>query len=150
MAKTRSRATMGKPLNARQRLFVSEYLKDLNAAQAYARAYGAGPAVAETNGPRLLRNAQVQAAVKAGTAEKLARNALTADRVLEEYRRVAFADIRTFFDANGNLIPVQDLDEERAACLASLEVLIKNAKDGDGHTAEVHKIKVWDKTRALV
>jgi hypothetical protein len=44
---------------------------------------------------------------------------------------------------------VQDLDEERGACLASLEVLIKNAKDGDGHTAEVHKFRLWDKTRAL-
>jgi hypothetical protein len=44
---------------------------------------------------------------------------------------------------------VQDLDEEQGACLASLEVLIKNAKDGDGHTTEVHKFKRWDKTRAL-
>jgi len=148
MAKTRTRAT-AKPLNIRQLLFVSEYLKDLNAAQAHARAHGAGPSVAETNGPRLLRNAQVQAAVEAGTAEKLARNALTADRILEEYRRLAFADIRTFFDADGNLIPLQDLDEERAACLASLEILIRNAKDGDGHTAEVHRFKLWDKTRAL-
>jgi hypothetical protein len=44
---------------------------------------------------------------------------------------------------------VQDLDEERAACLASLEVIIKNAKAGDGHTDEVYKFKLWDKTRAL-
>jgi hypothetical protein len=80
--------------------------------------------------------------VATGKAEKLARNALTADR-LEEYRR------RTFFDANGNLIPVQNLDEEQGACLASLEVLIKYAKDRDGHTAEVYKFKLWDKTRAL-
>ena len=44
---------------------------------------------------------------------------------------------------------MQDLDEEQGACLASLEVLIKNAKDGDGHAAEVRKRKLWDKTRAL-
>jgi hypothetical protein len=83
------------------------------------------------------------------SAKKLARNALTADRVLEEYRRLAFADIRTFFDANGNLIPIHQLDAEQRSCLAALEVLVKNAKPGDGHTAEVHKFKLWDKMRAL-
>lgn len=57
--------------------------------------------------------------------------------------------IRTFFDANGNLLPVQDLDTEQGACLASVEVLIKNAKDGDGRTDEVHELKLWDKTRAI-
>jgi phage terminase small subunit len=67
----------------------------------------------------------VKAAVEAGKADKLARNALTADRVLEEYRRLAFADIRSFFDAKGNLIPVQNLDEEQGACLASFEVRVQ-------------------------
>jgi Terminase small subunit len=74
---------------------------------------------------------------------------LAADRVLEEYRRIAFADIRKFFDAKGNLIPIQDLGEDEASCLAGLELIVKNAKAGDGHTDEVHKFKLWDKTRAL-
>jgi phage terminase small subunit len=73
----------------------------------------------------------VKALIEAGTAEKLARNALTADRVLEEYRRVAFADIRTFFDADGNLKLIQDLDDDQGACLAFLEVLVENAKAND-------------------
>jgi phage terminase small subunit len=73
----------------------------------------------------LVADGRVKALVETGTAEKLARNALIADRVLEEYRRLAFADIRTFFDANGNLLPVQDLDEEQGACLASFEVRVQ-------------------------
>jgi phage terminase small subunit len=68
---------------------------------------------------------RVKALVAEGTAAKLARNAVTADRVLKEYRRIAFADIRTFFDANGNLLPVQDLDEEQGACLASFEIRVQ-------------------------
>jgi len=60
-----------------------------------------------------------------------------------------FADIRTFFDANGNLIPIHQLDAKQRSCLAALEVLVKNAKPGHGHTAEVHKFKLWDKMRAL-
>ena len=91
----------------------------------------------------------MKALVETGTAEKLARNALTADRVLEEYRRIAFADIRTFFDADGNLKPITALEKEHGSVLASLEVIIKNAEAGDGHMDQVHKFKLWDKTRAL-
>jgi hypothetical protein len=36
MAKARTRATTAKPLNIRQLLFVSEYLKDFNGAAAHA------------------------------------------------------------------------------------------------------------------
>jgi hypothetical protein len=36
------------------------------------------------------------------------------DQVLEEYRRLALTDIRTFFDADGNLKPIQDLDDDKA------------------------------------
>jgi len=131
-------------------LFVSEYLKDINGAAAYARAYGSrNPAACAAHAARLVADGRVKTLVETGKAEKLARNALAADRVLEEYRRLAFADIRTFFDEHGSLKRIQDLDDDQGACLASLEVIIKNAKAGDGHTDEVHKFKLWDKTRAL-
>src|SRR5215475_15718366 len=51
--------------------------------------------------------------------------------------------------ADGNLKPVEDLDDDQAACLASHEVVIKNGKAGDGQTVEIHKIKLWGKMRAL-
>ena len=57
--------------------------------------------------------------------------------------------MRSFFDARGNLLPVTDLTEEQGSQLAGLEVIIKNAKAGDGQTDTVHKFKLWDKVRAL-
>ena len=150
MANARTGATTAKPLNVRQVLFVSEYLKDFNGAAAYARAYGSrNPAACAAHAARLVADGRVKALVAEGTAAKLARNAPTADRVLEEYRRIAFADIRTFFDAKGNLKPMKDLTDEEGSMLAELEVIIKNAKAGDNHTDEVHKFKLWDKVRAL-
>ena len=144
------RATTAKPLNIRQLLFVSEYLKDFNGAAAYARAYGSrNPAACAAHAARLVADGRVKALVAEGTAAKLARNALKADRVLEEYRRVAFADIRAFFDANGNLKPIAEFTEEQGAQLAGLEVIIKNTKADAGVTDEIHKFKLWDKTRAL-
>ena len=95
------------------------------------------------------RHVRVKALVAEGTAAKLARNALTADQVLEEYRRIAFADTRSFFDARGNLLPIIELTEEQGSQLAGLEVIIKNAKAGDRQTDTVHKFKLWDKVRAL-
>jgi phage terminase small subunit len=136
-------------LNPKQTRFVAEYLVDLNATQAAIRA-GYSKKTAESIGLQLLRKTHVAKAVAAGKAAQLDSAALTALRVLEEYRRLAFADLRGFFDEKtGDLKALTDLTPEQAACIASVEVLIKNAKAGDGVTDTIHKIKLWDKTRAL-
>ncbi len=74
---------------------------------------------------------------------------LTAKRVLEELRRLAFADIRGLFTEEGNLKPLHTLTPEQAAAIASFEIVTKNVTAGDGHVDTVCKIKAWDKTRSL-
>ncbi len=128
--------------------FVAEYLKDLNATQAAIRA-GYSAKTANQQGPRLLVDAGIASAVAEGKARQLASADLSASRTLEEMRRLAFSDIRKLFDSDGNLRPVHTLDDETAACVASLEVVKKNLAAGDGVTDTVHKLKVWDKTRNL-
>lgn len=64
-------------------------------------------------------------------------------------RRLAFSDVRDLFDAQGNLRPIHTLTPEQSACIAGLEVIIKNAEAGDGKTDKVHKVKVWDKPKVL-
>ena len=128
--------------------FVAEYLKDLNATQAAIRA-GYSPKTARAQGSTLLTNPNIAAAVQAKTAKSFAHADLTAERVLEELRRLAFSDLRGLFDEAGNLVPIHKLTDEQAASLASVEVIIKNAKAGDNQTDTVHKIRVWDKPKAL-
>ena len=82
-------------------------------------------------------------------ARVFARNELTEERILEEARRLAFVDLRGFFDAAGNLKPIHALTPDQGAALASMEVIIKNAEAGDGQVDRVHKFKVWDKLKAL-
>lgn len=91
----------------------------------------------------------ISRAIAEKQAVQLKKADLSAARVLEELRRLAFSDVRALFDAHGNLRPLQDLNDDEAACIASLEVIVKNAQAGDGHTDTIHKIKVWDKTRTL-
>jgi len=75
--------------------------------------------------------------------------ALTAVRVLEELRRLAFSDVGVLFDESGKLKPIHSMTKEERSAIAGLEVIVKNAEAGDGHTDTVHKVKVWDKVRAL-
>lgn len=135
-------------MNDKHRRFVAEYLVDLNATQAAIRA-GYSAKTAEQQGPRLLGNAEIAAAVQAGKARQLEKVDLTATRVLEEIRRLSFADPRSMFDEHGNLRPIHTLTAEQAACIGSMEVVKKNLTAGDGQVDTVIKIKTWDKTRSL-
>ena len=88
-------------------------------------------------------------AALAEKAESIADKAgMSVERTLREIARLAFSDVRKFYDKAGNLIPVHQLDDETAACIASVEVdEIRAGEDGViGHTK---KIKHWDKNSAL-
>lgn len=74
---------------------------------------------------------------------------LSAVRVLEELRRLAFSDIRSLFDERGNLRRLKDLTPEQAAAIASVEVVTRNITAGDDQLDTIHKLKVWDKPKAL-
>lgn len=135
-------------MNAKQSRFVAEYLIDLNGKQAAIRA-GYSPNSAEVQASQLLSNPKVAEAVAKGKARQLDKAELSAVRVLEEIRRLGFADVRKLFTADGNLKPIHELGDDEAAAIASLEIVKKNLAAGDGQTDTVHKLKTWDKTRSL-
>lgn len=137
-------------LTAKQRRFVAEYLKDLNATQAAIRC-GYSQKTAMQQGSRLLSIAKIAQAVASGKQQQLAKAELTATRVLEELRRVAFLDPGKFYDPKGRLLPVHELDEEVRACLAGLEVARANLNVTDGKRDDewLHKIRYYDKLKAL-
>jgi len=72
-------------LTPKQQRFVEEYLVDLNASAAYRRAgYAAKGNSAEVNAVRLLRNAQVAAAIETAKADRSEETRITAAWVLEQ------------------------------------------------------------------
>ncbi len=73
--------------------FVQEYIKDLNATQSAIRA-GYARGSAKVTGSRLLSKANVQAALAQEQRRAAERAHVDQDRVLREYIRIAFADIR--------------------------------------------------------
>ena len=138
-------------LTPKQARFVEEYLVDLNATAAARRA-GYSERMADKIGSQLLGKTRVAEAIQAAIDERSRRTEITADRVLQEYAKLAFLDPRRFYNDAGSLIPVHQLPDDVAAALAGMDVVTERAgKDADGNSefATVRKIKFADKKAAL-
>jgi phage terminase small subunit len=83
------------PLTPRRRLFVEQYLIDLNGKEAAIRA-GYSRSRAASRGYALLRLPEIRALIAEAMAQRAARTPITPERVLEEYARIAFSDWRRF------------------------------------------------------
>jgi phage terminase small subunit len=125
-------------LTPKHAAFVREYLVDLNATQACIRA-GYSKKTAETQGSRLFRNVQVRAEIDKQLAKRTNKAEVTAEEVLREIKRLAFADPSQVLGSNGYLLTLNEMPEEIRRTISSVDM------SGDGGT----KIKFWDKTKAL-
>jgi len=130
----------------KQRNYVVERLTDAKKSKKDA-ALAAG--FAESTALNAKQKIEDRAAVKELFEAALERQALSADRVLEELRRLAFLDIRELFDESGNLKSPEQLAGGVGSCIASLEVVKRNLIAGDGEVDQIHKVRVWDKVEAL-
>lgn len=110
---------------------------------------GYSPKTAHVQATALLKRPKVAEALKNHATRAIAKSELSAERVLNEMRRLAFSDVRQLFDESGNLKPVHTLTDDQAACIAGLEVVKKNVTSGDGKVDNVIKVKVWDKPKVL-
>ena len=136
-------------LTSREERFVAEYLKDLNATQAAIRAgYSQSVASAEVQGCLLLGKSRVASAIAREKGKQLRAAGLSATRVLEELRRIAFQDPADFLDEDGNPLPIRSIPPEARAAISSVEMVLKNAKAGDNVVDRVLKIKTWNKNHA--
>jgi len=82
-------------LTPKRQRFVNEYLKDLNATQAAIRA-GYSEKTAHVQGPRLLGNVSIKAAVDAAIARRNKRLEVSQDKVIRELAKIALADIKHY------------------------------------------------------
>lgn len=145
---------MPRTLPPRQQRFVAEYLLDLNATQACIRA-GYSAKTADVQGPRLLGNVRVAAAISKAQEKRLARMEVQQDEVLRELLRIGTSDIRKLYDENGRMRPIHELPDEIALALSGVEVLREKTTVRGTDILEttveesVRKIRLWDKPRAL-
>lgn len=84
-----------KKLTEKQRLFVEEYLIDLNATQAALRA-GYSSKTAYSMGNENLKKPQIKAAIERRMKVRENRTEITQDMVIQELAKIAFADSSAF------------------------------------------------------
>ena len=111
-----------KRLEKRQKLFVLEYLKDLNATKAAERA-GYSMRTANQQGARLLAHAGITKAITLAMDKKLQAIDFSADRVLQELARLAMFDPAKMFNEDGSVKRIQDMDENTRMAIAGFEVV---------------------------
>ncbi len=128
-------------LSPKQAAFVREYLVDSNATEAAKRA-GYSPKTAAEQGSRLLRKVKILDAIAAGQKALAATAQINAERVIRELATIAFADLGQLYDADGQLLPVNQLPEEARRALAGIKIL-----KGDG--SGILEYKLWNKVDAL-
>jgi len=131
-------------VNDRQRRFVREYAKGCSGAEAARRA-GYLTRHASQTADRLLRHPEIRAAIEQRAASRERRLLVTADRVLEEYARIAFADIRNYATWGPDGIALRPPAEIAAADAAAIaEIVAPGGASGRGA-----RIRLHDKKAAL-
>ena len=131
-------------LTEKQLRFCHEYALDFNGTQSYLRAYpDSSEKAAAVGASRLLRNAKVQRTLGRLLQRRQEAVEVSAESVLTEVSKLAFADVRELVDDDGNLRQLRDLPPEVAASLASFSLT-----DRDGQTA-LSSVRLADRTSAL-
>lgn len=137
-------------LNNRQRRFVEEYLVDLNATQAAIRA-GYSEKTADVQGPRLLGNVRIAAAIADAQRARSTRTGITQDRVLRELELLSFSDVTHYVvDGKGDVALTAGAPEGAMRALSSIKRRITSYGQGDDYrvTTEV-EVKLWEKPAPL-
>ena len=140
-------------LTKKQNNFCIHYAESDDASRSYRMAYETEKMKPETINRKaydLAHNGKITAMVKQLRAEELNRinfqYSIEKEKVIREYLRLAFIDIRKLFDENGQLKEVHELDSDTAAAIASIEVT--SSLDGEIPTF-TYKIKLLDKRQPL-
>lgn len=134
----------------KQKRFCDEYLIDFNGTQAAIRA-GYSKKTANEQASRLLTNVNIQEYIKCSQQKTATKLEVTRERIIEEYAKIAFFDIRKLFDGNSRLKYVQEFDDATASALSSVEVdeIWGSSIDGKTQIGDTKKVKLWDKKGAL-
>ena len=122
-------------------LFAQEYIVDLNATRAAVRA-GYTERHAAVTASKLLRNTNVEYWIDEAQELKARSRNITVDRVLEEYRRIAFAQTTDMVTLKGGYVQLSDTDSLTTEQKSAISQ-IRQKKDGE------LEVKFYDKLKAL-
>jgi phage terminase small subunit len=110
------------PLKPQHADFLNAYLKNGHNSAAAARTAGYSEHTAVSQGSRLLKRADIQAALHATQVKTEKKLALTAERIMSELADIALLDPASMYDpVTGNLLAINKMPESTRRAIASVE-----------------------------
>lgn len=137
-------------LTKKQRLFVDEYLIDLNATQAAIRARYSTRRATEI-GYQLLQRPEVAQAIQAAMAERSKRTEVEADYVIRRLREIDEMDVLDILEDDGSFRSIRDWPRAWRQFLSGIEIaeLFEGRGDDRRIAGVLRKVKWPDKLRNL-
>jgi phage terminase small subunit len=131
----------------RRKVFIDSYLANGGNGLQAALVAGFAANSAGVTACKLLKDPRVLAELSQRRDSLAQTLGLSTERTLREVARLAYADPRNFYRADGTIKPIHELDDDTAATIASVEV---DELTVDGKVIGItRKIKHWDKNAAL-
>lgn len=129
------------------------YLETQSASKAYKMATGHTGSVESAGqmGRRILKDARCQTIIDAWVKKCSENLEVTNDNVLSGLARLAFGDIRSFFDDKGNMKPIRELEKTQADMIAGFECEEIYSGSGDDRVfvGYLKKVKLCSRQSAL-
>jgi phage terminase small subunit len=141
-----------KKLTEKQKLFVAEYLVDLNATKAYIRA-GYSPKSANECAARMLANASIQQLISESLRKRTDKLEITSERILSELAYMGFSNMLDYIgttEFGDAYVDLSSLTREQAKAIQ--EITVEAYTEGRGEdTREIKrtKFKLADKRGSL-
>ena len=129
-----------KKLEVKQKMFCQEYLLDLNATRAAARA-GYSKKTVNVKGHQLLSKPHIQKHIQELMDKRSKETGIEANRVVAELAKLAFSDLTDIVKVDGNVITLKSIDVLTPAQRASISE-ISNTNAG-------LRVKMHSKIQAL-
>jgi phage terminase small subunit len=145
-----------KKLTPKQELFCSEYCVDYNATRAAIKA-GFSEKTAYSIGARLLKNVEIQNKIKSLKTNLAETSGISALRVLNEHKKIAFSSASDLRDGWISLKQFDSLSEDQKSCIQEISTKTErkfvkgSGEDDQGSWIEEEwvKVKLYDKQKSL-
>jgi len=131
--------------------FADKYFETDNALESAIYA-GYSPKTAKEQGYKIKERDDVKQYLAEQRKKYAKKHDVTKDRLIEEYAKIAFFDIRDIYSEDGNLVNIKDLDSKSAGAISSIKSFEEYETDKAGNKNLIgtnKEIRVFDKIRAL-
>jgi phage terminase small subunit len=138
--------------NMRHEKFCQNIILGLNQTESYRKAgYICTEETARANASELLTNTNIIERLNELREKAEKKFDITRERILQEYSRLAFSNLKNFFNDDGTMKLLNEIDEDSIRAIAGLEVeqIFKGGNKSKEVTGLLKKIKIADKKGAL-